>query len=107
MPFELDRQRIPEGHAVDLIEKAIGVYQSNRTAALRRTINPFWWLKGSLLWFLSIPFIVLGALGFNATHTEGSVFGQSFKLLLAISALLTIVNYLGWLPAALSLIGGE
>ena len=105
--FEFTRFRIPSQNAVDLIERAIGVYQSDHTAVLRRTINPFWWLKRSLLWLLSIPFVLLGAMGFNAARAEGSVFGKIFKLLLATSAVLTIFNLLGWLPAAKSQLGIE
>ena len=105
--FELDRFRIPPGHAVDFIERAIGVYQFDHKAALRRTINPFWWLKRSLLWLLSIPFGLLGAVGFDAGRAEGSFLGKIFKLLLATSAVLTILNNLGWLEEAKALLGIE
>ena len=105
--FTLCRLQIPPQHAVDHIERALGVYDSNRVAAFVRTINPFWWLKRSLLWLLCIPFMFLGALGFDARRAEGSVFGKILKLLFAISALLTILNYLGWLPATRTLLGIE
>ena len=105
--FELHRFHIAPQYAVDLIERAIGVYQSDRPAALRRTINPFWWLFRGFLWFARIPFALLGALGFDVGRAEGSFFGKISKLLLATSAVLTILNLLGWLPAALSLIGIE
>ena len=42
--FELDSFQIPHKRAVDLIERALWVYQSDQMAALRRTINPLWWL---------------------------------------------------------------
>ena len=70
--FEFARFQIPPGNAVDLIERAIGVYQANRRAALVRTINPFWWLFCGLLWFARIPFVFLGAVGFDAARAEGS-----------------------------------
>ena len=105
--FEFTRFQIPSQNAVDLIERAIGVYQSDRRAALRRTLNPFWWLFRGLLWFARIPFVVLGAVGFDAARAEGSVFGKIFKFLLAISAVLTILNLLGWLQAAKALLGIE
>ena len=105
--FGLDRYQISPDYVVGFIERAIGVYQFDRKAAFRRTINPFWWLKRSLLWLLSIPFIFLGALGFDAGRAEGSVFGKLLKLLLATSAALTILNYLGWLSAAKALLGIE
>ena len=105
--FELDSFQIPHERAVDLIDRALGVYQFDHKAALRRTINPFWWLKRSILWLLSIPFVLLGAVGFDAGRAEGSFFGKMFKLLVATSAVLTILNYMGWLPAARALLGIE
>ena len=112
MLFNLfDFSRFPIQHAVDLIDRAIGVYQSDRRAALRRTLNPLWWLFRGLLWFARIPFVVLGAVGFDAACAERSTFGKFFKailtLLLATSALLTILNLPGWLPAAKALLGIE
>ena len=105
--FELTSFQIPHKRAVDLIERALGVYQSDRTAAWVRTSNPFWWLKRSLLWLFSIPFVFLGALGFDARRAEGSVFGKILKLLLATSAVLTSLNYLGRLSAVKALLGIE
>ena len=107
--FKLDRYQISASYAVGFIEMALGVYQSDRTAALRRTINPFWWLFSGLLWFTRIPFVVLGAVGFDAERAERSVLGRFVKLaaalLAATAALLTILNLLGWLPEAKALVG--
>ena len=105
--FNLDRYRIPVDYAVDLIERAIGVYQSDRTAAWVSTFNPFWWLFRGLLWSVRIPFIFLGAMGYEAARMERSALGKFFKVLVAASALLTILNLLGWLPAAKALLGIE
>ena len=93
--------------AVGFIDMALGVYQSDRKAARRRTINPFWWMGRGLLWIVKIPFVLLGAVGFDAGRVEGSFLGKIFKLLIAASALLTILNYLGWLSAAKALLGIE
>ena len=111
--FELDRYQIPANQAVGFVEMALGVYQSDRTAALHRTINPFWWLFRGLLWFARIPFVVLGAVGFDAARMERSALGKCFKaiisaiitLVMMAAALLTILNYLGWLQAAKTLLG--
>ena len=109
--FELDRFQIPSQNAVDFIERAIGVYQSDRMAAIRRTINPFWWLFRGLLWFARIPFVVLGAVGFDAARMERSVLGKFFKAIIALvglaAALLTIFNEPGWWTAAKALLGIE
>ena len=109
--FELDRYQIPAKHTVGFIEMALGVYQSDRAAALVRTINPLWWLFRGLLWFGRIPFVFLGAVGFDAGRAERSGLGKFFKatfaLVTAAAALLTILNLLGWLSAAKSLLGIE
>ena len=102
--FELDRYQISANSVVGVIEMALGVYRSDRTAALRRTINPFWWLFRGLLWFTRIPFVFLGAMGFDVARAEGSAFGKFVKLVTATAALLTILNYMGWLPAAKALL---
>ena len=43
--FNLGRNEIPSGVAIDYIERAIDVYKSNRLSSLIRTINPFFWIK--------------------------------------------------------------
>ena len=109
--FELDSFRIPHKRAVDLIERALGVYQSDRIAALRRTINPLWWLFRGLLWFARIPFVFLGQIGFNTARAEGSALGKLFKAIIALvtvaASLLTVLNLLGWLSAAKALLDIE
>ena len=113
--FELDYYQISAKHAVAFIERAIGVYQSDRRAALRRTINPLWWLFRGLLWFARIPFVVLGAVGFDAARMERSVLGKFFKAIISAiitlvgmaAALLTIFNEPGWWTAAKALLGIE
>ena len=87
-------------YAVDFIDMALGVYQNDRRAAKIRTFNPFWWLSRGLLWFVRIPFVLLGAVGFDAARAEASVGGKVLKLTIFLSAVLTILNYLGWLSAA-------
>ena len=47
--FELGYYQISAKHAVAFIERALGVYVSDRPAAFRRTINPLWWLFRVLL----------------------------------------------------------
>ncbi len=43
--FNLGRNEIPSGIAIDYIERAIDVYKSNRLSSFIRTINPFFWIK--------------------------------------------------------------
>lgn len=107
--FELDRYQISPNHAIGFIERAIGVYRSDRPAALRRTCNPLWWLWFGFLSFARAPFLLLGGMGFNAESAERSWLGRFFKLVfslvLLVAALLTILHLMGWLPAAKTLLG--
>ena len=104
--FDLDINTRPR--AVDFIDMALGVYQSDQTAARRRTINPFWWLKRGFLWFVRIPFVLLGEMGLDAARIEGNALGKFFKVIISLlipaSALLTILYYMGWLAAAKELL---
>ena len=106
--FELDRFQISPNHAIGFIERAIGVYVSDRRAALWRTFNPLWWLWCAFLWFARTPFLLLGGMGFNADSAERSWLGRFFKLIfsfvLLVAALLTILHLMGWLPAAKTLL---
>jgi hypothetical protein len=46
--FNLGRNNIPPGAALDYIDEAIDVYKSNNLPSLMRTLNPFFWIK--VLW---------------------------------------------------------
>ena len=106
--FSLRRYQIPPTFVTNAIERAHGVYVNNHKFAIRRTLNPFWWLSRVLLWFARIPFHLLGTIGFNRSRAEASLLGRLFKLLFAlvsaIAATLSILHLLGWLPAAKELL---
>ena len=63
---------------------AYGVYRSDCRAALYRTFNPLWGLFRGLLWLARIPFVVLGAIGFDAARAEGNALGKVFKSIFAL-----------------------
>ena len=101
--FDLDsdtRQR-----AVDFIDMTLGVYQNDRRAAKIRTFNPFWWLWRALLWFARLPFVLMSDVGFDGARAEASVVGKLSKVILLLSAVLTILNYLDLLDPAKVLLG--
>ena len=107
--FELSRFQIDPTYVTSTIERAIGVYTSNRMAAFLRTINPLWWLLKFSIWIARIPFRILGTAGFNTALVERSFFGRVFKLLVilasTIAALLTTLQLLGWLPVVKKFLG--
>ena len=97
--FGLDRYQVAPNVVVDILQRSIGVYQTDRTRSLRRTVNIFWWLKMLLVWISRAPFSVLRAAGFDAERAEASILGRLVKGLLivipAVASLLAIADLLG------------
>ena len=89
--------------AVDFIERAIGVYQSDRRKSVFRTFNPFWWMRRLLYWFARTPFSLIEVAGFDATRAESSTLGRFVKIILilipVIASLFAILDHVGWLDA--------
>ena len=97
----LYRFNISPHDAIDLIERAIGVYQSDRRKSVFRTFNPFWWMSRLLYWFARTPFSLIEVAGFDATRAERSTLGRFVKIIFilisVIASLLAILYYMGWL----------
>ena len=103
--FNLNGLQIGPNHVLDLIERVIGKYDSNRKSAFVRMFNPFFYLG----WFLDVvsdlPFIAIGKLGFNQQKAKASAIGRIVKGVLYviaaivsfIAASLAILDYLGYL----------
>ena len=100
--------RVPANEVYDCIERAIGVYEHDRTASIIRTVNPFFWINKIIMTIVSIPFRVLGNIGFNKGKAEASLSGRIFKGILYIATLaasgLYILDTLGILDRTLALI---
>jgi len=98
---QLNRFQIPDSQVTDTIERAIGVYESDLTAAWLRTINPFYWLNRLLNIVASVPFRILASAGFNQKAAEESVVGKIFKsvvyILGVLASVLTVIQLLGYL----------
>ena len=90
----------------DVIDRAIGVYYSDRRRAQIRTFNPFFWLGRFLSLVASLPFKLLGSVGFNQEKLETSRIGrfvkEVFQIVIAIASLLYIAQFLGEREAVLS-----
>ena len=74
--FNLNSFEIGPSWVFDTLERAIGVYVADRSAAKRRTLNPVWWAGRFLVWFGRMPFRFLAAAGFNVRAAEQSVLGR-------------------------------
>ena len=102
--FTLDGfSEIERDHVVDMIDRAIGIYESNAKWARFRRFNPFYYI-GLVFDFVSrLPFIALGKLGANQLGMEMSVFGRLIKEVLywiqVAAALIAIHKYWDfWTP---------
>lgn len=99
--FNLDSLRIPASRATDFLDRAIGDYQRLETTLRRKSWNPFYWIRLGFFALLSLPFNVLGAVGFgDPREMERSVIGKLFKavevLVVFLAALLTVLSLLGF-----------
>ncbi len=75
----------------DIIERAIGVYNSDSRKALIRTFNPFFWIGLMLDYIASIPFAIIGQLGFNRYSAENSFIGRLLKVIIEFITIYTLL----------------
>lgn len=99
--FDFDSLYLDRKFITDIIERAIGVYLNDRINSLLRTINPFYWLYIIIDYITSLPFVILGKVGFNQKKIEGSFTGKLIKaiisLIIVFASFLTILEKLGYL----------
>ena len=86
--------------ALDFIDIASGVFENDQTNAWIRTFNPFYWLFQAVNYIASVPFWILGQIGFNQTRIESSRIGIVmkflFKSIAIVASILTILSFLGY-----------
>lgn len=96
--FNLDQFDIGPSNLLDIIDRAIGKYDSNRKSACVRTCNPFFYIGWVLDVISELPFIVVGIVGFNRQKIKTSAIGKFLKgvlyLILVVAALLAILHLL-------------
>ncbi len=96
--FILHQFQIGSDGVFDIVDRSIGIYESDQTASLRRTINPFWWIGKLFTWIVGLPFNFLGSIGFDKKKAEESFTGRLVKgflyLIMVSAALLTILDLL-------------
>jgi len=99
--FHIHRFRIPENNVLDFIDRAIGIYESNKSRALVNTFNPLFYLSIVVDWLVELPFVFIGRLGFNRDRVESSIIGRLMKgvlyLVTIVASFLTILQLLGYL----------
>lgn len=108
--FDLCRFQIDPRNLLDIIERAIGIYTNDRRNALLRTINPLFWIDLILDYIVSLPFEVIGKIGFDQKKIESSTLGKIIKgiiyLFMLLAAIMTVWENIDDLEAFISLIQG-
>lgn len=108
--FNIHRFQIGPQELLDIIERAIGIYENDRLNALLRTVNPLFWLGLILDYVVSFPFKVIGKIGFNQKKIESSITGRIIKgalyLIIVLAAFLTVLEKIDYLEEFISLIQG-
>lgn len=95
--FNLSRLRLEPNILIDELEKAVGVYEDDALYALIRTFNPLFWLGRIIDSIASLPFTLLGRLGFNQDKAEGSILGKIIKGILYLAQGVAALEKLGLL----------
>lgn len=89
-----DKFRLNEDGLLDYIDRAIGIYKYDKLNAIFRTINPLFWIGLLLDYIVSLPFKIIGRIGFNQKKIESSVAGRISKGILyfitVIAAIITL-----------------
>ena len=95
--FGLDEHATEPNRVLDIIERAIGIYESNHKLALVRTFNPFFYVG----WFLDVisdlPFVIVGKFGFDQRKMKTSLIGKFVKGIMFLAPFLTILHLFGFL----------
>lgn len=89
--FNLFNYDIEHQILVDTIDKAVGIYEKDFFSSVIRTINPLFWFGKLLEIIASIPFYLLGSVGFNRRKIENSTAGKLVKWLIKFLTLLLAV----------------
>lgn len=99
--FNIQRFSICAKYVLDFIDRAIGVYEANRRKAFARTINPLFYVGLMLDWLGSVPFAIIGRIGFDRDKAESSTIGRLVKgllyLITVLASALTALQLLGYL----------
>lgn len=103
MLFQLWQFQLQPALVVDLLDRAIGIYEPQTKRLYWQMFNPFFWLMWLLQKFLRIPFEIISVAGFNAEKLERSLVGKTTKVVMGLvvflAALLRVLDYLGILPS--------
>ena len=108
--FSLQQHKVDPKTLVDHIERAIGIYTTDRFGASVRTLNPFFWLSILIDYTARLPFFLLGSLGLDRDRLEGAALGKLlkgfFRVAVLLALLVGLIHYLGLLDPLTSRLQG-
>lgn len=79
---------------LDALDQTIGECEANVNAEFWRLINPFCWVKETLILIIRIPFIIIQWSGFDVSKVEDHFLGRVVKLL-EIMVLIALLVWVG------------
>lgn len=80
--FNISDYEIGSDAIIDLIDRAIGVYEKDRNKSIIRTFNPLYWIDKLFTWIARLPFALLEKFGLNKESIESGLAGKYIKTLL-------------------------
>jgi hypothetical protein len=89
--FNLHQLKISPQTLLDYVERAIGVYRDDKFKSFIRSLNPLFWLSIVLDYISSLPFAILGILGFSRSRIEESSSGKIFKGCIRVAVVVTVL----------------
>jgi hypothetical protein len=99
----LEKLRISFRAPSDVVDEAIGQYQSDQRRSLVRTFNPFYWLGRLIDWLIDEAFNVVALFGGNPQTARNSSIGRT---VIAIGTFLAWAATIGaFIIAALDFLG--
>jgi len=106
--FNLQNYDIETQALIDFINQALGVYERDFKWSFMRTVNPLFWVGKILELVSSVPFYLLGRIGFDQEELELSSLGRVVKWAIKTVGYFTIgwqfLVIIGILPKELSLL---
>lgn len=89
--FNLQNYDIEVQTLIDIIDRALGIYERDLKNSIIRTLNLFFWLEKSLELISSLPFYLLGSVGFNRLRLETSDIGKLVKFIIKLITIFVLL----------------
>ena len=89
--FNLQNFDIEVQTLIDVIDQALGIFERDFFNSVLRTIYPLFWFGKILELISSVPFYLLGSVGFNRVRLENSGIGKLVKFIIKTITLFVLI----------------